>query len=281
VISLNEVNGLRAQVDTWRRGGNVAFVPTMGNLHDGHLSLVRAARPLADRVVVSIFVNPLQFGAGEDFENYPRTLESDSAMLEGEGTDLLFAPPVALMYPKPQDQQTRVEVPGLSGLLCGASRPGHFVGVATVVCKLFNMVQPDVALFGKKDFQQLMVIQRMVEDLAMPVRIVGVDTRREPDGLAMSSRNAYLTPEERATAPVLYRVLSGVAEKLSAGSSDYAGLQAQTVAELDDHGFKVDYVSIRRAGDLREPSSDEGELVVLAAAYLGRARLIDNIEISR
>jgi pantoate--beta-alanine ligase len=281
VISLNEVNGLRAQVDTWRRGGNVAFVPTMGNLHDGHLSLVRAARPLADRVVVSIFVNPLQFGAGEDFENYPRTLESDSAMLEGEGTDLLFAPPVALMYPKPQDQQTRVEVPGLSGLLCGASRPGHFVGVATVVCKLFNMVQPDVALFGKKDFQQLMVIQRMVEDLAMPVRIVGVDTRREPDGLAMSSRNAYLTPEERATAPVLYRVLSGVAEKLSAGSSDYAGLQAQTVAELDDHGFKVDYGSIRRAGDLREPSSDEGELVVLAAAYLGRARLIDNIEISR
>jgi pantoate--beta-alanine ligase len=281
VITINDLNGLRAQVDTWRRGGNVAFVPTMGNLHDGHLSLVRAARALADRVVVSIFVNPLQFGVGEDFENYPRTLERDSAMLEGEGTDLLFAPPVELIYPKPQDQQTRVEVPGLSGLLCGASRPVHFVGVATVVCKLFNMVQPDVALFGKKDFQQLMVIARMVEDLAMPVRIVGVDTRRESDGLAMSSRNGYLTPDERAKAPMLYRVLGGLADKLREGNSDYAGLQAQTATELDHLGFTTDYVAIRRAADLLAPSADEGELVVLAAAYLGKARLIDNIEVSR
>lgn len=281
MITVGELSGLRASVDAWRRGGNVAFVPTMGNLHDGHLSLIRAARPLADRVVASVFVNPLQFGAGEDFASYPRTFERDSVMLEHEGTDLLFAPSVELMYPKPEEQQTRVEVPGLSSLLCGATRPGHFVGVATVVCKLFNMVQPDIALFGKKDFQQLMVVRRMVEDLAMPVRIVGIETRREADGLAMSSRNGYLTAEQRAIAPVLYRVLSGLADKLRAGSADYAGLQAQAVAELADSGFTVDYVSIRRALDLLEPAADDAELVVLAAANLGKARLIDNIEISR
>jgi pantoate--beta-alanine ligase len=281
MITVDELSGLRASVDAWRRGGNVAFVPTMGNLHEGHLSLIRAARPLADRVVASVFVNPLQFGAGEDFASYPRTFDRDSAMLEHEGTDLLFAPSVELMYPIPQEQQTRVEVPGLSRLLCGATRPGHFVGVATVVCKLFNMVQPDIALFGKKDFQQLMVIRRMVEDLAMPVRIVGIETRREADGLAMSSRNGYLTADQRAIAPVLYRVLSGLADKLRAGSADYAGLQAQAVAELADSGFTVDYVSIRRALDLLEPATDDAELIVLAAANLGRARLIDNIEISR
>mgnify|MGYP001827731894 CR=1 FL=1 len=281
MITVDELSGLRASVDAWRRGGNVAFVPTMGNLHEGHLSLIRAARPLADRVVASVFVNPLQFGAGEDFASYPRTFDRDSAMLEHEGTDLLFAPSVELMYPIPQEQQTRVEVPGLSRLLCGATRPGHFVGVATVVCKLFNMVQPDIALFGKKDFQQLMVIRRMVKDLAMPVRIVGIETRREADGLAMSSRNGYLTADQRAIAPVLYRVLSGLADKLRAGSADYAGLQAQAVAELADSGFTVDYVSIRRALDLLEPATDDAELIVLAAANLGRARLIDNIEISR
>lgn len=276
-----ELGELRAQVDAWRRGGNVAFVPTMGNLHEGHLSLVRAARLLADRVVVSIFVNPLQFGAGEDFANYPRTLDNDTAMLEGEGTDLLFAPPVAVMYPKPQAQQTRVEVPELSDLLCGAYRPGHFVGVATVVCKLFNMVQPDVALFGKKDYQQLMVIRRMVDDLAMPVRVVGVDTVREADGLAMSSRNGYLTAEQRATAPVLFRVLSGLAGKLREGGDDFVALQAQATRELDESGFTTDYVAIRRAADLQEPEPGEPNLVILAAAYLGKARLIDNIEVTR
>jgi pantoate--beta-alanine ligase len=281
VITVNQTGALRAQIESWRRGGNVAFVPTMGNLHAGHLSLVSAARKLADRVVASIFVNPLQFGAGEDFESYPRTLEHDTAMLEGEGTDLLFAPPVEVMYPKPQSEQTRVEVPGISGLLCGMHRPGHFVGVATVVCKLFNMVQPDIALFGKKDFQQLMVIRRMVEDLAMPVRIVGVDTFRESDGLAMSSRNGYLEPQERAIAPVLYRVLRGLAEKLREGSDDYAGLQSQAARELDENGFRTDYVAIRCAADLLEPAPGEDRLVVLAAAYLGKARLIDNIEITR
>jgi pantoate--beta-alanine ligase len=174
-----------------------------------------------------------------------------------------------------------VEVPGLSGLLCGACRPGHFVGVATVVCKLFNMVQPDIALFGNKDFQQLMVIRRMVEDLAMPVKIVGVETMRESDGLAMSSRNGYLTPEERATAPVLYRVLGGMAEKLRDGSDDYAGLEAQAARELDENGFRTDYVAVRRAADLLEPAPGEPELVILAAANLGKARLIDNIEVAR
>lgn len=281
MITVGALGELRARVESWRRGGNVAFVPTMGNLHAGHLSLVQAARRVADRVVVSIFVNPMQFGAGEDFDSYPRTLEGDSAMLEGEGTDLLFAPPVAVMYPKPQSEQTRVEVPGLSSLLCGASRPGHFVGVATVVCKLFNMVQPDVALFGKKDFQQLMVIRRMAEDLAMPVRILGVETMREPDGLAMSSRNAYLTASERATAPILYRVLSGMAQRLREGDGEFARLQAQAARELEENGFGADYVAIRRSADLLEPEPDERELVILAAAYLGKARLIDNIEVSR
>jgi pantoate--beta-alanine ligase len=278
---VNEVNVLRTQVDAWKRGGNVAFVPTMGNLHAGHLALVKAARQLADRVVVSIFINPLQFGEGEDFDSYPRTLGQDAQMLEGEGADLLFNPTVQTMYPKPREEQTRVEVPGISGLLCGASRPGHFVGVATVVCKLFNMVQPDVGVFGKKDFQQLMVIRRMVEDLAMPVRVVGVETLREPDGLAMSSRNGYLTEDERGRAAGLYSVLSDIKERLVAGSDDFAGLEADASAMLQQKGFGPDYVAIRRADDLLEPLPGETNLVVLGAARLGKARLIDNIDFSR
>ena len=281
MITINTIQDLRAHVDAWRRGGNVAFVPTMGNLHDGHLSLVRAAREVADRVVVSIFVNPMQFGAGEDFDSYPRTLERDSDMLEGEGADLLFAPPVQVVYPKPADQQTRVEVPGISSLLCGASRPGHFVGVATVVCKLFNMVQPDVALFGKKDYQQLMVIRRMVEDLSMPVRVLGVETRREDDGLAMSSRNGYLTADERAIAPVLYRVMTGLGERIRQGEKDLAGLQGQAARELEENGLAPDYIAVRRAEDLGEPGDGDRKLVILIAAYLGKARLIDNLEVTR
>jgi len=280
VITVDAVDDLRAQIDIWRRGGNVAFVPTMGNLHAGHISLVKEARKIADRVVASIFVNPLQFGAGEDFENYPRTLERDSEMLIDEGTDLLFAPPVEVMYPKPQADQTRVEVPGLSELLCGACRPGHFVGVATVVCKLFNMVQPDIAVFGNKDYQQLMVIRRMVEDLAMPVAIVGVETMREADGLAMSSRNGYLGADERALAPMLYRTLSDLAARLGDGEDDFYGLEQEAAAVLDGAGFRTDYLAIRRASDLLDPAAGETELVILAAAYLGKARLIDNIEVS-
>lgn len=281
MITINEVSELRAQVDIWRRGGNVAFVPTMGNLHAGHLSLVQEARKLADRVVVSIFVNPMQFGEGEDFDSYPRTLERDSEMLEGEGTDLLFAPPVGVMYPKPPAEQTRVEVPGISDVLCGACRPGHFVGVSTVVCKLFNMVQPDVAVFGKKDFQQLMVIRRMVEDLAMPIRVVGAEILRESDGLAMSSRNGYLTTDERAIAPVLYGVLTGVAARLKDGDTDIARLQAGAAQELLDSGLKTDFIAICRVQDLAEPTDDDRDLVILAAAFLGKARLIDNLEVSR
>jgi pantoate--beta-alanine ligase len=280
VITVDAVDDLRAQIDIWRRGGNVAFVPTMGNLHAGHISLVKEARKIADRVVASIFVNPLQFGAGEDFENYPRTLERDSEMLIDEGTDLLFAPPVEVMYPKPQADQTRVEVPGLSELLCGACRPGHFVGVATVVCKLFNMVQPDIAVFGNKDYQQLMVIRRMVEDLAMPVAIVGVETMREADGLAMSSRNGYLGADERALAPMLYRTLSDLAARLGDGEDDFHRLEQEAAAVLDGAGFRTDYLAIRRASDLLDPAAGETELVILAAAYLGKARLIDNIEVS-
>jgi len=281
VITINEISELRALIETWRRGGNVAFVPTMGNLHAGHLALVKEARKVADRVVASVFVNPMQFGAGEDFDSYPRTLESDSRMLEAEGTDLLFAPSVEVMYPKPPSEQARVEVPEISSVLCGATRPGHFVGVATVVCKLFNMVQPDIAVFGNKDYQQLMVIRRMVEDLAMPVRIVGIDTVREADGLAMSSRNGYLTEQERLTAPVLYRVIGGLAAKLRDGDDDYAGLQAQAADELDQSGLRTDYMAIRRAADLTEPAAGEAQLVILAAAYLGGARLIDNIVVAR
>ena len=281
MITINSLDELHAQVDVWRRGGNVAFVPTMGNLHAGHLSLVKEARKIADRVVTSIFVNPLQFGAGEDFESYPRTFERDSEMLIEEGTDLLFAPPVELMYPKPQADQTRVEVPGLSELLCGAHRPGHFVGVATVVCKLFNMVQPDIAVFGNKDYQQLMVIRRMVEDLAMPVTIVGVETMRESDGLAMSSRNGYLSAEERALAPLLYRTLSDLAARLRDGEDDFHRLEEEAAAALDGGGFRTDYVAIRRSADLLDPVAAESELVILAAANLGKARLIDNIEVSR
>ena len=281
MITVNAVDDLRAQIDTWRRGGNVAFVPTMGNLHAGHLSLVKEARKIADRVVASIFVNPLQFGAGEDFENYPRTFERDSEMLIEEGTDLLFAPPVEVMYPKPQADQTRVEVPGLSELLCGAHRPGHFVGVATVVCKLFNMVQPDIAVFGNKDYQQLMVIRRMVEDLAMPVAIVGVETMREADGLAMSSRNGYLGAQERALAPMLYRTLGDLAVRLGDGEDDFYRLEEEAAAALDGAGFRTDYIAIRRASDLLDPVPGDTELVILAAAYLGKARLIDNIEVTR
>ena len=278
---VEQIPTLRARVGTWRRADQrVAFVPTMGNLHAGHLALVREALRLADRVVVSIFVNPLQFGPSEDFGAYPRTLEQDCALLEAAGTNLLFAPPVAAVYPRGQAGQTRVEVPGISDILCGASRPGHFVGVATVVCKLFNMVQPDLAIFGEKDFQQLLVIRLMTQDLSLPVAIQGLATVREPDGLAMSSRNGYLTREERARAPALYQILLRAGERLRAGVAiaEVERLAAEEIAAAD---FGPDYCSVRRAGDLALAGSEDRELVVLAAARLGRARLIDNLGVRR
>jgi pantoate--beta-alanine ligase len=278
-VALDELRARRAAFGA--AGERVAFVPTMGNLHDGHLELVRRGRALTPRVVVSIFVNPLQFGPGEDLASYPRTLARDVELLATAGADLLFAPSADAMYPRPVPEQTRVEVPGLSDILCGASRPGHFVGVATVVCKLFNMVRPDLALFGEKDFQQLAVIRRMVDDLCIPVEVVGVPTVREPDGLAMSSRNGYLTAEERERAPALYRALQAVAQAVEAGGSDLAALERAAAARIDAAGLRTDYVSVRRARDLALPGDADEDLVVLAAAYLGRARLIDNLRVRR
>lgn len=278
---VERVAELRARVAAWRAASErVALVPTMGNLHQGHLTLVREARARADRVVVSIFVNPLQFGPGEDLAAYPRTLEDDMRQLDAEGCDLVFTPTPEVVYPRGQVGQTRVEVPGISDILCGASRPGHFVGVATVVCKLLNMVQPDVALFGEKDFQQLMVIRRMAADLDMPVEILGVPIVREADGLAMSSRNGYLTPGERERAPALYRVLSDAADGLRSGRAVEA-VEAAARERLAEAGLRPDYVSVRSAVDLSVPRPEDDRLVVLAAAYLGRARLIDNLQLIR
>lgn len=277
----NTITDLRRQVREWRMAGErIALVPTMGNLHAGHLALVRQAREMADRVVVSIFVNPLQFGEGEDFSSYPRTMQQDSYALESGGADLLFAPSVDEVYSRPQQLQTKVEVPGLSDILCGASRPGHFIGVATVVCKLFNMVQSDIALFGQKDYQQLMVIRHMVDDLCIPMEIVAVPTVREDDGLAMSSRNGYLTAEEREQAPELYRIMRESAESIESGERDYAKLELKARQALEKSGFSPDYYHIRRADDLAEPNVADQSLVIVAAAYLGRARLIDNLQVS-
>lgn len=273
------ISALRTAVAELRADGPVGFVPTMGNLHAGHLALVEEARRHAAHVVVSIFVNPLQFGPNEDLESYPRTLHEDQQALAEVGVSLLFAPRVETMYPIPLEQQTRVLVPGISGLYCGAARPGHFDGVATVVCKLFNMVQPDLAVFGRKDYQQLQVIRRMVRDLAMPVEILGMATVREPDGLAMSSRNQYLLPEERGLAPELYRSLRDTAAQIRAGERDYPALATAVCSRLLDAGFRPDYVEIVDAGTLLAPSADSSALVILAAAWLGAARLIDNVEI--
>jgi pantoate--beta-alanine ligase len=277
---LEQVAELRQRVAAWRRSGaRVAFVPTMGNLHLGHLTLVRVARTQADRTVASIFVNPLQFGPREDLAAYPRTLERDREMLAAEGTDLLFAPAVEAVYPRGREVQTRVEVPGLSGILCGASRPGHFTGVATVVCELFNMVQPDLAVFGEKDFQQLLVIRRMTEDLSLPVEIQGVPTVREADGLALSSRNGYLTADERGRAPAIYRALQAARDRLVEGTAMDA-VEAAGREALSRAGLVPDYFSVRRSEDLAEPQAADRELVVLAAAHLGKARLIDNLRVS-
>jgi pantoate--beta-alanine ligase len=275
LVGVDEVR--RAASDARRGGGRVALVPTMGNLHAGHLALVDRARALADVVAVSLFVNPLQFPPGEDFDAYPRTPEADAALLRGAGVALLWTPTVADLYPRGLADTTRVEVPGLSDILCGASRPGHFVGVATVVTILLNVVRPEVAVFGEKDYQQLLVIRRLVRDLQVPVEIASVATVREPDGLAMSSRNRYLTPAERGRAPALYRVLRRAAGALAAGERDLARIEADGRAALSAAGLAPDYVAVRRAADLGPPGPDDRDLVVLGAARLGRARLIDNL----
>ena len=276
---VESIPALRETVRRWRGNAEtLSFVPTMGNLHAGHLRLVEEAKQLADRTVVSIFVNPTQFCAGEDFGAYPRTPERDADLLKAAGADLLFMPQDDEVYPA--GAVTKVEVAGLSDELCGKFRPGHFRGVATVVCKLFNMVQPDVAVFGEKDWQQLTVIRRMAADLNLPLRIVGIPTLREPSGLAMSSRNAYLSAAEKRQATALYRCLSQAKAALEAGDRNFAGIEAAAAEFLLGEGFRTDYVAIRRAEDLALPTPDERSLIVLVAASLGRARLIDNIKAS-
>jgi pantoate--beta-alanine ligase len=282
LLVVAQVTALRATVRRWRSAGEtIGLVPTMGNLHDGHLALVEQARRQTDRCIVSIFVNPLQFGLGEDYTSYPRTLEADQQKLMDAQVDLLFVPPVNEIYPRGQEQQTRVEVPGLSEILCGKTRPGHFGGVATVVCKLLNMSLPDLAVFGEKDYQQLLVIRRMVEDLAIPVELLGVATVRETDGLARSSRNAYLTEQERRLAPRLYQILQETARAIIAGNADFTGLEEAARQNLSASGLRPDYVSVRRAADLAHAEAEDTQLRVLAAAYLGKARLIDNLPVER
>ncbi|NBC11941.1 MAG: pantoate--beta-alanine ligase [Gammaproteobacteria bacterium] len=279
--TLHEIPALRARLGEWRDDGlRVGLVPTMGNLHDGHLALVEAARARADRVVATVFVNPLQFGPHEDLDSYPRTLNDDARRLAHRGCHLLFAPSEAAMYPHGRDAHTVVEVPGLSAQLCGASRPGHFRGVTTVVAKLFNLVQPDLAVFGQKDYQQLMLIRRMAADLCMDIEILGLPTVREPDGLAMSSRNGYLTAAERARAPALFRTLQELAAAVAAGTPP-AQAERDAAQALSVAGFEPDYVSVRRRADLAPAGPQDTALVLLAAAHLGRARLIDNLELDR
>lgn len=279
--TLNRVADLRKEVSSLRSQGlTLALVPTMGNLHAGHLRLIEEAKRHADRVLASIFVNPLQFGPGEDFANYPRTLEEDTAHLVAAGCDYLFCPSVEEVYPQTAGQQSKVVVPGVSEGLCGHKRPGHFDGVATVVSKLFNFVQPDVACFGQKDYQQLAVIQKLVKDLAFPIQIVGVPTHRTSEGLALSSRNGYLTPEEQRRAPGLYATLKALGTKLASGNTHFHELTDQARARLAELGFSPEYVEIR-ALDLGPAQQDADQWVVLAAARLGKARLIDNLVIRR
>ena len=281
MFTTQDIAHIREQVRLWKRQGEtVAFVPTMGNLHLGHITLVKEAVKHADHVVVSIFVNPLQFGANEDLDAYPRTLDADKAALIDAGAELLFTPTPAIIYPKGMDKQSFVEVPAISDELCGASRPGHFRGVATIVCKLFNIVQPDIAFFGKKDFQQLMVIKTMVDDLSMPIEIVGVETIREASGLAMSSRNGYLSNEQKSAAAVLKQTMDKMA---SAIQSDGMIEEVISIAtqQLAAAGFKPDYLAVRCANTLAPVSADHHHLVILAAAFMGNTRLIDNLCFNR
>lgn len=276
--TVTDAAALRATIRGWRTSGQtVGFVPTMGNLHEGHHSLLKLARARADRVVASVFVNPTQFGPGEDFERYPRTLAQDQVGLAEAGCDVLFAPEVATMYPFGAASSVSIHVPGVTETLEGAHRPGHFDGVATVVSKLFHLVQPDFAVFGQKDFQQLKVIERMVRDLSLPVKIMSGPTLRDEDGLAKSSRNQYLTPAERQRAPQIYATLTQMRDLFRQGHN-WQALETAARARLERAGFVPDYVAIRRADDLAEPAADEREgLVALVAARLGATRLIDNL----
>ncbi len=280
MITIHTIAELRAALSKERfQGKRIGFVPTMGNLHEGHLQLIDLAKEKSDIIVSSIFVNPLQFGANEDLDNYPRTLQEDQEKLASRGCHFLFAPTDAEVYPHGREAQTQVEVPVISDMYCGASRPGHFRGVSTVVTKLFGMVQPDVAVFGEKDFQQLMVIRRMTEDLSLPVEIVGAPIARNEQGLALSSRNGYLSAEELETATALNAALRSTTEQLQQGNRNFTALEEKAQTALEHAGFKRDYFVICRRSDLQPATSSDNELVILAAAYLGPARLIDNIQL--
>ena len=276
--TVTTIKAVRAHVRAWRsQGHRVALVPTMGNLHAGHGSLLTLARNRAARVVASVFVNPIQFGPSEDFAAYPRTLSEDEQLLREAHCDLLFAPPVEEIYPDHGSQRTLVAVRGLSEILCGPFRPGHFDGVATVVAKLFGIVQPDLAVFGLKDYQQYMVIRRMTLDLALPVEVVGAPTVRADDGLALSSRNRYLSADERVRAVAIYRALYAAVSAIHAGDRDYAGLERAGWLALERAGLTPEYFSVLSALDLSKPGDKATELIALTAARLGRARLIDNL----
>ncbi|HEC13188.1 MAG TPA: pantoate--beta-alanine ligase [Acidiferrobacteraceae bacterium] len=280
--NLSELNAALENFD--RCGARKVFVPTMGNLHDGHLHLMTEARRYGDGVVASVYVNPMQFGPGEDFESYPRTEKQDLAQLKDCGVDLVFMPDISDIYPREVEAHTTVEVPELGAILCGASRPGHFRGVTTVVNRLFNLVAPQAAVFGKKDYQQWLLIRLMVADLGMPIEVIGVDTVRGADGLALSSRNGYLSEAERAIAPKLYETLGWMAGQISeqgAYAGDFlAGIESQARDRLQGFGFDPDYISVRRQGDLGVPQTGDQEWVILAAAQLGKTRLIDNLEVN-
>lgn len=279
MIAVTTSADVRRELMTIRRADKrVGFVPTMGNLHAGHIKLINVAREHADFVVASIFVNPMQFGPNEDFASYPRTPNKDHEALIAAGVDLLFTPTTEEMYPRGMAAQTVVEVPNLSEILCGSVRPGHFRGVTTVVSHFFNVVQPEVAVFGKKDYQQLMLIRLMVSDLGMPIEIIGVDTVREADGLAMSSRNNYLQPQERLTAAGLYATLLKLREEIARDTSMLPSVSALGMRRLQELGFRPDYVNVVRRQDLSSATAQDRELVILAAAWLGHTRLIDNLE---
>ena len=278
--TVSDLAGLRQIISEWKKqGSTITFVPTMGNLHDGHLSLLEKAQELSDKSLVSIFVNPIQFGKGEDYESYPSTVDSDRTKIEASGLDLLFTPDLSVLYPGGVDEDTRINVPELSTILCGQFRPDHFSGVATVVTKLLINVLPDYALFGEKDYQQLIIIRRLASDLCIPTEIVGMPIIREEDGLAMSSRNAYLTEEQRKLAPLIYQSLLAAADKLNNKNIDHNLIEKEGFLSLESAGLRPEYFSIRRSHDLSEPTSEDRELSILVAAWLGTARLIDNIKL--
>lgn len=280
--TVTRIHTLRERVSAWRQLGlTVGLVPTMGNLHQGHFGLVQEAKRRADHVIVSIFVNPSQFGPAEDYAHYPRTPQKDAELLDKAAADLLFQPDVAEMYPARHERGTVVDVPQLSGILCGAFRPGHFAGVATVVTKLLGIVQPHVAVFGEKDYQQLTIVKRLAADLCLPTEIVGSATVREPDGLAMSSRNRYLTASEREIAPRLHQALVSAKQRVETGDSNFEAIQQSGMRTLEAAGFVPQYFAVAEASDLQPASEKSRELVILAAVKLGKARLIDNVRALR